>query len=132
MNTEMTNNIESTNAVARESTHGGRFYRPNVDILETNGDLLVKADMPGTKVENITLNYDKGTLTLHATVEHRQPQNMQYLMREFDVADFHREFVVNEEIDTDKISADYKNGVLTICLPKAESAKPKRINVVSK
>jgi HSP20 family molecular chaperone IbpA len=92
-------------------------------------ELLLKADMPGVGADGVSLNYDSGTLTLHGAVNIRQSEGVQYLMQEYGIADFHREFSINEEIDPDGISAEYKNGVLTVRMPKAEAAKPRRIEV---
>lgn len=116
-------------SAAREQTRAGRFYRPNVDIVENENELLLKADLPGASAESISLDYNGGNLVLHAAVAVRQPENTTYLIREYGVADFHREFQVNEEIDSGKIAAEYRDGVLTVHLPKAEAAKPRRIAV---
>jgi HSP20 family protein len=90
---------------------------------------LLKADLPGASAESISLDYNGGNLVLHAAVAARQPENTTYLIREYGVSDFHREFQVNEEIDSGKIAAEYRDGVLTVHLPKAEAAKPRRIEV---
>ena len=112
MSNDVSKTEQAVDTVSREGTRGGRFFRPNVDIIEMENELLLKADMPGTAVDKVSVDYDKGLLTLHGTVEERQPENIQFLLQEYGVADFHREFVINEEIDHERISADYKNGVL--------------------
>ncbi len=120
-----------TNGVAREGTRNGRFFRPTVDILELKDRMVIKADMPGTTAERVSVNYDKGVLTLEAPVERRQPENLAYVLQEYQVGGFRREFVINEEIDPSGISAEYKNGVLQVHLPKSENAKPRKIEVKS-
>ena len=114
-----------------ERTHSGQFYRPNVDILERADELLVVADIPGAKPDDIDVQFEDGTLTIHARVEPRQEADMRYLVREYGVGDYYRTFQVSEAVDAGKISAECANGVLTLHLPKAESIKPRKISVKS-
>lgn len=129
MSSQITKKQESPNEVSREGTRGGAFYRPNVDIIDKPDELVLKADMPGVGADGVSLNYEMGTLTLHGTVKARQPEKQMYLMREYGIADFHREFNINEEIAPEGIHAEYKNGVLVVRMPKAEAAKPRSIEV---
>lgn len=114
-----------------ESTRAGACFRPNVDILEQPEELLVLADMPGATAEDTDIDFEDGTLTIHARVAPRQPQGTEYLLREYNVGDFYRTFQVSEAIDSAHISAEYADGVLTLHLPKAEAAKPRKIRVKS-
>jgi HSP20 family protein len=129
MTTENNETKRTSEAPSPETTRNGRFYRPDVDILEKSDELLVMADLPGAKTDQIEINFDKGTLTLHAAVPARQGADQQYLAREYGVGDYYRTFQVNETIDASKIAAEYSGGVLTLHLPKAESVKPRKINV---
>lgn len=129
MNANVAKVEQPADIVSREGTRGGQFFRPNVDIIEMKDELLLKADVPGVSADKVSVDYDKGVLTIHASVESRQPADMHYLVQEYGVADFRREFIINEEIDHDGISADYKNGVLCVHLPKSEALKPRRIEV---
>jgi len=112
-----------------ESTRGGRYYVPNVDIIETDDELLVLADVPGAKSEDIEVQFDNGVLTIYAKVPPRQGQGTRWLLREYGVGDYYRAFSIGEEIDASRISAELKDGVLTLHLPKREAIKPKRIEV---
>lgn len=112
-----------------EPTREGRCYRPNVDILEQDDQLVVLADVPGTNSQQIDIQFDDGTLTIHAKVEPRQPPDTEYLLAEYGVGDFFRTFQVSEAIDVSKISAEYADGVLTLHLPKTEASKPRKISV---
>ena len=113
-----------------EAIKGGRFYRPYVDIIEKDNEYLVRADLPGTRADQIDVSYEQGLLTLHARVDQRQdPQKTNYLLREYGVGDFYRAFRIGEGIDAAGISAEYHDGVLTLHLPKAEEARPKKIQV---
>lgn len=116
--------VEST-----EHTRAGTCYRPCVDILERPDDLVVLADVPGATGEDIDVDFEDGTLTIHAKVKPRQEENLQYLLREYGVGDYYRTFHVSEAIDAGKISAEYTDGVLTLHLPKAEAARPRKISV---
>ncbi len=119
-------------ATAAEHTRNGRFYRPNVDILERADELLVLADLPGAKSDQIDIKFEKGTLTLHATVPDRQSEDQHYLVYEYGVGDYYRTFQVSEAIDANRITAEFADGVLILHLPKAESIKPRKISVSAK
>ena len=114
---------------AAEHTRNGRFYRPNVDILERSDELLLVADLPGAKSDQIDIDFEKGALTLHAPVPARQNQDQLYLVHEYGVGDYYRTFNVSEAIDAGRITAEYADGILTLHLPKAESVKPRKISV---
>ncbi|MGD2215581.1 MAG: Hsp20/alpha crystallin family protein [Gemmatimonadales bacterium] len=118
--------------VARqEPTRGALQFRPVVDILELGDELRVLADVPGAKAEDIDINFEKGVLTIHARVQPRQSGDVNYLLREYGVGDFHRVFEVSESIDAERITAEHADGVLVLHLPKAEKARARRIEVRS-
>ena len=116
----------------REPTRGGVRYRPAVDIVELAEELRVEADVPGASKEGIDINFEKGVLTIHAKVEPRHSEERDYLLREYGVGDYYRVFTVSENIDASKISAEYADGILTLHLPKAEAAQPRKILVRAK
>jgi HSP20 family molecular chaperone IbpA len=122
---------DHTEVVKREETRGGVYFTPRVDILETDQELLLYADLPGVRPEDVDLNYEKGELVLHGRV---RPANgrEQWLLQEYDNGDFYRVFRIHESIDPGKIAAECKNGVLTVHLPKAEAARPRQIAVKAK
>jgi HSP20 family protein len=111
---------------------GGSTYRPNVDIRETAEELLIEAEMPGTSAENIEVKFEDGTLSILGRVQQRQPSNVEHLLREYGVGDFYREFRVNEQVNVTGIRAEYREGVLTLHLPKVEAIKPRKIEVQAK
>lgn len=113
-----------------ENTRGAVFFTPRVDILESDKELTLFADVPGVRPEDVDLRYEKGELLLHARVSPRHP-NQQSLLNEYDEGDFYRAFSVHESIDSTRIAADCKNGVLIIHLPKVEAVQPKQITVHS-
>ena len=112
-----------------EPTWNQPQFRPNVDILERPDELTVLADMPGTCAQDVDIQFENGTLTLHGKVKDRNPQETGYVMQEYGVGDFHRTFQVSEIIDVTRISAEYKDGVLILHLPKTEAVKPRKIAV---
>jgi HSP20 family protein len=113
-----------------ERTHGGRTYIPNVDIIETDAELLLLADVPGASADAIDINYERGRLTIEARIQPRQSEERtQYLLREYGMGDFCRSFDVGEGIDAQKIHAEIADGVLTLHLPKAAELQPRKIAV---
>jgi HSP20 family protein len=112
----------------REPTRVPR-YRPNVDILETADELRLLADMPGVKPESIDVRFENGTLTIYGVTGEDRDANRNYLMREYGVGDFYRAFEISQDIDAERISAESRNGVLTLHLPKVEAAKARKIEV---
>lgn len=111
-----------------ERTRGGVTFVPRVDIFENDHELTLYADMPGVRPEDIDLRYERGELHLHGRVEPRQRAG-QFLLAEYDEGDFYRAFSISESIDSAKIEAECKDGVLTIHLPKVAAARTKQISV---
>lgn len=108
-------------------THG-LTVTPRVDILETEQELLVIADMPGVQHEHVDVRFEKGELTFHGRRPVAVPERG-YDRREIDAGDYFRSFRISEKIDSEKIWAEMKVGVLTLHLPKSEKAKPRKIAV---
>jgi HSP20 family molecular chaperone IbpA len=112
---------------ATESTREAHFT-PRVDIYETDKELVLFADLPGVRPEDVDLRCERGELVLHGGVKPR-PAEQHFLVNEYGVGDFYRVFTVHETIDNTRIEAEFKNGVLTVHLPKVEPAKPRQITV---
>jgi HSP20 family protein len=106
----------------------GLAYTPRVDVFETEMELLLFADLPGVKPEDVEMRFENGELILHGRCLPRQT-GTDYLLQEYGVGDFYRAFAIAETIDGNKISAELKQGVLTVHLPKAEAVRPRRITV---
>jgi HSP20 family protein len=106
----------------------GLCYTPRVDIRETEEESLLLADLPGVKPEDVDVRFDNGELIIDGRCAPRHP-GANYLLSEYAVGDFYRAFTISEQIDWQKISAELKNGVLTVHLPKAETVKPRKITV---
>jgi HSP20 family protein len=111
-----------------EATRGGQYFTPRVDIYETDKELTVYADLPGVRSEDVDLRYERGELMLHGRVRPRERQG-NFLLAEYDEGDFYRVFQIHESIDASRISAECKNGVLVVHLPKVEAAQPRQIQI---
>lgn len=112
----------------REDTRAQeRYITPPVDIFETKDGLTVVADLPGVEQKALDVRVADGILTLQGKTAHIAPGTP--VEREFELLNFYRQFELPEEVDSDKIAAELKHGVLTLLLPKKEKAKPRKIEV---
>jgi len=124
----MTERNDERNVQTREETRSNEKYiRPAVNIIETEEGLVLTADIPGASKDALDVNVEKGILTISAPAQHTMPGTSAY--REFELANYYRQFSIPESLDHEKARADYANGILTLRVPKAEVAKPKRIAV---
>jgi HSP20 family protein len=107
-----------------------RPWAPSVDILETDNELVLKADVPGVELKDIDIRIENGTLTVKGERKfEREEKNKGFHRLERSYGSFVRYFTLPDTVDTENVKADYQNGVLTITLPKKEVAKPKAIKV---
>lgn len=130
MTTKLVPHTKEQAAVTKERTRDVAVYAPRVDILETADDLLLLADLPGVESPDLEIRYEDKTLVIHGKAQTRQ-EGVDFLAREYGVGDFERTFAIGEAVDAGKISAELKNGVLTVHLPKTEAVKPRRIQVAA-
>jgi HSP20 family protein len=118
----------SESPAGREQTRSGQnFASPPVDIFEDERGLMVVADLPGVESNGADIRVDNGILTIQARAQHLVRSRA--VQREYELTGFFRQFQLPEEIDTARISAELKNGVLTVVLPRMERAQPRRIEV---
>ncbi len=106
-----------------------RVFQPAVDIVESADRFTLTADVPGADSRSIEAHFEDGVLTLRAGVSPRQPEGTRWLVREYGVGAWERTFRIGEGIDAERIEAICRDGVLTLTLPKAESARPRKIEV---
>lgn len=112
------------------SEPGSRPWTPAVDVYETENELVLKADVPDVDPKNVGIQIENGTLTLKGERKFEHNVNGRGFHRiERGYGSFVRAFSLPETVDPDKVKADYRNGVLTVTLPKKEVAKPRTINV---
>jgi HSP20 family molecular chaperone IbpA len=112
-----------------EATRPGRVFTPAVDIFETESAITVLADMPGVTAAGLTLDLRDNVLTIDGQVASDAGKGEQVLHAEYDTGSYHREFRLSKVIDQAKIDASLRDGVLRVTLPKAEAARPRRIQV---
>jgi len=119
---------EQLTVLAKREVTPGLYYTPRVDTVEAEEESLLLADLPGVKPEDVDVRFDSGELVINGRCPSRH-EGANYMLSEYGVGDFYRAFSVSEHIDWQKISAEHKNGVLTVRLPKTETIKPKKIAV---
>ena len=108
----------------------GQPWTPPVDIAETEHELVVKADLPEVKPEDLEVKVENGTLTLKGKREFEKKEDAKgYHRIERSYGSFVRAFTLPDSIDPEKIAAAYNNGVLTVTLSKKEIAKPRTVKV---
>lgn len=103
------------------------YLSPAVDIYEDEDGLVVVADVPGLTREDLDISVEDNLLTIHGRMSRREPETA--LVREFALHDYFRQFTLGDRVDRDGIEATLDHGVLTLKLPHAEHAKPRRIAV---
>jgi HSP20 family protein len=109
---------------------GNRPWSPAVDIYESENELVLKADLPDVEYKDIDVRVENQTLTIAGERKFDRQENVKgYHRIERSYGKFVRSFAVPTTFDTDHISAGFKNGVLSVTLPKKEAAKPRQIKV---
>lgn len=104
---------------------------PAVSLRETDDAILIDADLPGVKAEQLQISVNLGVLTVHGMVAEHGRAGFTQLHREYDAADFQRTFTLPDNVDAATISANTRNGVVTITLPKVKAAQPRRVAVTT-
>ena len=102
---------------------------PPVDIVEDAEGIVIAADLPGVAKEDVAIAVEGDTLTLEGIVKLGETPSMQPVYAEVGVAHYRRSFVLSRDLDTSRIEAEMKNGVLRVRVPKQERAKPRRVEV---
>ena len=115
----------------QEQTRPLRAFLPTADIFETEDALTLILEMPGVDRSNIDVNVDSGMLTIEGRIDFNKYEGLQPVYSEYNIGPFRRSFRISNRIDQDKIKAEMRDGVITLTLPKAEEAKPRRIEVGS-
>jgi HSP20 family protein len=103
-------------------------YSPRIDLTESDEQFTLWADLPGVTAEDLDIRFEDGVLKIHGPVKSRQG-DVDYLVQEYGVGDFHRQFTLGEAVDVQRITAQLDEGVLSVGLPKRDAVKPRRIDV---
>lgn len=113
----------------QESTIPARTYVPVTDIFETNSALMLALEMPGVDREKLNVELENGNLTIAGEIDFAKYDGLYPVYTEYNVGNYARSFELSSDIDQDRISAEFKDGVVMLTLPKAEKAKPRKIKV---
>jgi len=121
---------DSINRLLSDDSAKTRPWAPAVDIVETENELILKADVPGVDLKDIDIQIENGTLTVKGERKlEKEEKNKGFHRMERSYGSFVRIFTVPDTVDAERVKAAYEAGVLTITLPKKEVAKPKAIKV---
>lgn len=104
---------------------------PPVDVVEDASGITLYADLPGVPKENLHLHLETDSLTIEGTVKMEVPQDMQSSHADVSTARYRRVFTLSRELDGAQTSAELKNGVLTLRIPKAPHAQPRKIEITA-
>jgi len=113
----------------QERTTPTRFFVPQTDIFETNEALTVVLEMPGVNNKSVDVRVENDILTIEGEIDFSKYEGMQPVYTEYNIGNYTRTFELSSKVDQDRISAELKDGVMTVVLPKAEKAKPRKIAV---
>jgi len=105
------------------------FVVPPVDIFEDDHAITLLADLPGVQRDQLHLRIDGETLVLEATARTSGPGDMQLVYGEAQYPTYRRQFTLSRELDTERVQAQLRDGVLCLTIPKSEDARPRRIQV---
>jgi HSP20 family molecular chaperone IbpA len=126
----MTNDVQAAGRQAgATSPQQAPHMVPPVDVYEDEAGITVLADLPGVSRERLAVRVDGDSLLIEGTAEASGPSNLELLYGEAQPAAYRREFTLSRELDAGRIEAQLKDGVLRLSIPKAEEAKPRRIEV---
>ncbi len=112
-----------------ESKKGNEYRLPAVDIVESDSEYLMYFDIPGVEKDDIQLKVEKGVLTLTAECTKLPGAEFECIRNEMVFSGFKRSFELGESVNGEGIIADYRNGTLTLTLPKREEQKTKQIKI---
>ncbi|MDA1017855.1 MAG: Hsp20/alpha crystallin family protein [Planctomycetota bacterium] len=122
---ESSSEFEQPTSEARERL----LFTPPIDIHECEDGLVLYADLPGVSVETLELEVQDNKLTLFGRITPSLPDEALVLHQEYREGDFVRSFILSDEVDYNRITANMSNGVLKVTLPKAPRTEPRRIAV---
>jgi len=112
-----------------ESSRNEPALMPPVDVVEDSAGITLYADIPGVPKDKLNLNVESDVLTIEGEIALATPEGLDATYAEVDRARYRRVFTLSKELDPSKVSAELANGVLKLRIPKAEHAKPRRIEI---
>lgn len=118
-----------SNKVKDEATREEAALLPPVNVVEDTGGITLTADLPGVSRDQLTLQVESDTLTIEGAVKLDLPRGMEPSHVEIDIPRYRRVFTLSKELDAEKVSAEFNQGVLKLRIPKAEHAQPRKITI---
>jgi HSP20 family protein len=112
-----------------EKTVPGRYFIPYADIFETEDALTVMMEIPGVEKNNLDVALENDVLRVNGQIDFGKYDGMEPVYTEYNVGHYTRSFTLSNKIDRERISAQLDDGVLTLTLPKAKEAQPRRISI---
>ena len=106
-----------------------RMFVPRSDVYETDEAIVVIAEMPGADEASVDITLEKNVLTITGQVKEPAREGYRLALAEYGMGDYERRFALSQAVDRDGISAAVKGGILTLTLPKAREAQPRKIEV---
>lgn len=130
----MSNELQTTpareaEAASRSEGSSLRYAVPPVDVFEDEGSITLLADLPGVSRERLGVRVDGDNLVIEGTAEVPAPATIEMIYGEARLAAYRREFTLSRELDSSRIEAELKDGVLRLVIPKSEDARPRRVEV---
>lgn len=116
-------------AKKEETTVPARAFVPETDIYETADALTVVMEMPGVDKANMDIDIADGVLSVSGRIDFSNYEKLLPIYSEYNIGHYRRKFSLPNQVDQEKIAAEVKDGVLTLTLPKAEAAKPRKIAI---
>ena len=113
----------------QEATVPARVFLPQTDIFETEQALTVILEMPGVDKDKVDVKVENDVLQIEGWINFSRYEGLQPVYTEYNIGNYARSFQLSSKIDQDRISAELRDGVMTLVLPKSEKAKPRKIAV---
>jgi len=120
---------DNTNVSRTDTAAAQAALLPPVEVIEDASGITLYADLPGVAKENLNLSIEADTVTIEGEVHLDVPEGLEVTHAEVSIPSYRRVFTLSKELDANKISAELANGVLTLRIPKAEHAQPRKIRI---
>jgi HSP20 family protein len=125
----MSERTEVSKATEREPVRNGASLMPPVDVVEDAAGITLYADLPGVSRDKLELQVESDKLTIEGEVSIQTPEGLAASYAEVGLPRYRRVFTLSKELDAGKVTAELSHGVLKLRIPKAEHAKPRRIEI---
>ena len=121
--------MSDNSPVKKETAADEAALLPPVDVIEDASGITLYADLPGVSKEKLNLHVEADTLTIEGEIDLEMPGGMEASHAEVSLPRYRRVFTLSKELDASKVSAEFRNGVLKLAIPKAEHAQPRKVEV---